>query len=490
MDAAGNLSSEDYMPPELSNLDLNNFDESLGKQSNLKMDHLGHVINCGGQPIQPSSMCNTQMNSNMVTSLAEHQRKHPHIAINHSSANLRHSPIENGSMSAFSTLPQSNMSAPIIPVDPNNRMNFIDDNMTWAPLSFRPNSNFLSYDGPLDLRGQTGQEIDQNWIQMKREYLEPSHTYIHPMAGMHHRLRSSVHPNSNNCFNNGSLLDINPIPGDPAPSQMSGHTGQLTALHSPQNDLHDLQNSSMQQHSQGALHHQQMQLNENGNLYPYPMGHHLIGPGTNHAQPLHPNPLNNSHGSSSTSSRSSNQSSQSSKSSRTEYANNGTINKDKTQQKIDDSQLIHLSVRELNKKLNGLTKEDIIRVKQKRRTLKNRGYAQNCRTKRMEQKRNLEDKLKDQHDLISRLKGENHSLKEENRKLRYYSSQYHSTMSTPMQGHLAGQHHHQTHQNSAVGQQVVSTTSGTPNPNEVPQECSSSLSSGNSTPNSSSMYDY
>ncbi|XP_042911071.1 uncharacterized protein [Parasteatoda tepidariorum] len=57
---------------------------------------------------------------------------------------------------------------------------------------------------------------------------------------------------------------------------------------------------------------------------------------------------------------------------------------------ITDDQLIQLSVRDLNRKLHGLSRDYISGVKQRRRTLKNRGYAQNCRTKRIEQKRRLE----------------------------------------------------------------------------------------------------
>ncbi|CAD5206118.1 unnamed protein product [Bursaphelenchus okinawaensis] len=57
---------------------------------------------------------------------------------------------------------------------------------------------------------------------------------------------------------------------------------------------------------------------------------------------------------------------------------------------LSEQELARLSVRQLNQKLQGLDRDTVSMVKQKRRTLKNRGYALNCRVRRIRNQLQLE----------------------------------------------------------------------------------------------------
>ena len=87
-----------------------------------------------------------------------------------------------------------------------------------------------------------------------------------------------------------------------------------------------------------------------------------------------------------------------------QYQNNKIVKYNKCHGKVNkaggttitDEELRTISVRELNRKLkqSGCSKEQAINIKQRRRTLKNRGYAANCRHKRQSQTLQLTVDLK------------------------------------------------------------------------------------------------
>lgn len=71
---------------------------------------------------------------------------------------------------------------------------------------------------------------------------------------------------------------------------------------------------------------------------------------------------------------------------------NNAPTEEEIESSICDKQLLTLSVRELNRHLRSsrFSKYQVQQMKQRRRTLKNRGYAASCRNKRFQRKGDLE----------------------------------------------------------------------------------------------------
>ncbi|KAL0113046.1 hypothetical protein PUN28_012341 [Cardiocondyla obscurior] len=120
------------------------------------------------------------------------------------------------------------------------------------------------------------------------------------------------------------------------------------------------------------------------------------------------------------------------------YSNcNGTNPQDEL---MDDELLMSLSVRELNKRLHGCPREQVVRLKQKRRTLKNRGYAQNCRSKRLQQRQDLESTNRNLQNELQRTKIELTRIQQE-RDL--YKQRYDMLRTRQNHHHNHSHNHHQ-----------------------------------------------
>lgn len=97
--------------------------------------------------------------------------------------------------------------------------------------------------------------------------------------------------------------------------------------------------------------------------------------------------------------------------------------------KITPNQLINMSVKELNRKLVDSPSFVVSKLKRCRRTLKNRGYAKNCRIKRIAAKNHLEQ-------VNMKLALENRELRRRNKALLDQLSQFRTNQVTSVEAKL------------------------------------------------------
>ena len=91
---------------------------------------------------------------------------------------------------------------------------------------------------------------------------------------------------------------------------------------------------------------------------------------------------------------------------------------------VSDDELASLNIKDLNRKLKerGLPKETIEKLKQRRRTLKNRKYATDCREKKDSEVHTLESSKDLEDDTIDSLEKENDELRDKVSKLKSHYS--------------------------------------------------------------------
>ena len=85
---------------------------------------------------------------------------------------------------------------------------------------------------------------------------------------------------------------------------------------------------------------------------------------------------------------------------------------------LTDEVLVRMPVKELNSVLRGFSDDEIHRIKQRRRTLKNRGYNKDCRKRRVRQKEDLEVERQELREKLQQLARENDNLKRERDEIR------------------------------------------------------------------------
>ena len=89
---------------------------------------------------------------------------------------------------------------------------------------------------------------------------------------------------------------------------------------------------------------------------------------------------------------------------------------------MTDEELSSLNIKDLNRKLKdrGLPKQTIDKLKQRRRTLKNRKYATDCREKKDQEVSSLEGNKDNEEVSLQQLQDENEELQENIKQLKSF----------------------------------------------------------------------
>ncbi len=80
---------------------------------------------------------------------------------------------------------------------------------------------------------------------------------------------------------------------------------------------------------------------------------------------------------------------------------------------LTEEELANMPVKDLNVLLRGLPENEVLKLKQRRRTIKNRGYAQTSRSKRTKLRVNLEGEKDTLENQLTTLRRENERIRRE-----------------------------------------------------------------------------
>jgi len=126
---------------------------------------------------------------------------------------------------------------------------------------------------------------------------------------------------------------------------------------------------------------------------------------------------------------------------------------------LTEEELAEMPVKDLNSLLRGLPENEVLKLKQRRRTIKNRGYAQTSRVKRTTQKSILETEKETLGDMLEKITRENEVLKRERDEARIKLEAFERFAG--MSGIAISQHQNISNKTTASATSVISTAAMT-----------------------------